>query len=144
MQPIGLMAGAGRVSMTDLYGSARLAGAHGVAYGTVGDASGKAVTTSLSSTTSSTGSVILDISSAGTADTAASARVTQGDADSEDDEKKFKSIKELVGYLTLLMMRWMQEKPAPGEGQVKMEDRADFEKLREELQSVVSDNTVVL
>jgi hypothetical protein len=64
------------------------------------------------------------------------------DSDDKDDKKKFKSVKELVAYLTMLMARWLQEKPQAGH-HVKMEDRKDYEKLRKALQDAMSDSTVV-
>lgn len=92
----------------------------------------KAQSTSLSSLESL--SVTIDIRSINKA----------GDEAEQKDKKQFKSMKELVGYMLMLMTRWMQEKPGPGEGAVKMEDRVNFEKLRADMNSVTSGHTTIV
>lgn len=66
------------------------------------------------------------------------------EATSDDkDKKQFKSVKELVAYLMMLMARWLQEKPGPGEF-VKLEDKVRLQALKDELRDLTSDQTIIV
>lgn len=51
-------------------------------------------------------------------------------------KKSFKSLREYIGYMLLLSQKYDHLRPALGDMNVKLEDRKEFEALRDEIRTL--------